>query len=327
MPSLPYLDVLIGLFLIYTVLSLVCSGLNEVVSSLLALRARTLKVGLTKLLNDPNARLVEALYAHPLIKSLRRDKLVVLNRSHSDGPSAIPPTDFVDALLDTLAPGGQGRTAADVILAVQGSGALEADTKKLLVALAEGTGGDFAQLRARWIDWYDDSTAALSRWYGRQMQFVAIGLAFLVTVALNVNTVALVDGLSGDLKLRSALVTAAATFVESRSIEGGAVVAKGPTPAPTPSTIPASATPPADDPEIERVRRAIRTTQEAIDLIPLPLGWPSDPERSLPALVVRAARSRSTLLGWLLSTIALSMGAPFWFDLLNRAVGFRQPGK
>jgi hypothetical protein len=33
------------------------------------------------------------------------------------------------------------------------------------------------------------------------------------------------------------------------------------------------------------------------------------------------------LLGWLLTVLALSMGAPFWFDLLNKFMNVRYTGK
>ena len=33
------------------------------------------------------------------------------------------------------------------------------------------------------------------------------------------------------------------------------------------------------------------------------------------------------LLGWLLTAIALSMGAPFWFDTLNRFMNIRNAGR
>ena len=32
------------------------------------------------------------------------------------------------------------------------------------------------------------------------------------------------------------------------------------------------------------------------------------------------------LLGWLLTTAALTMGAPFWFDLLKNVIGLRATG-
>jgi hypothetical protein len=36
---------------------------------------------------------------------------------------------------------------------------------------------------------------------------------------------------------------------------------------------------------------------------------------------------RSDLIGLLLTTFAVSLGAPFWFDLLNRFVNIRSAGK
>ena len=35
----------------------------------------------------------------------------------------------------------------------------------------------------------------------------------------------------------------------------------------------------------------------------------------------------SVALGWLITAFAVSMGAPFWFDLLNKFVNIRASGK
>ena len=78
---------------IYLLLSLVCSGANELVAWLAKLRSATLRQGIATLLKDPALeRLDEQLYRHPLIKSL----------SSAGRPSYIPSTSFVLGLLDTL---------------------------------------------------------------------------------------------------------------------------------------------------------------------------------------------------------------------------------
>jgi hypothetical protein len=33
------------------------------------------------------------------------------------------------------------------------------------------------------------------------------------------------------------------------------------------------------------------------------------------------------LLGWMLTILAISLGAPFWFDMLNKLVNVRSAGK
>ena len=49
-----------------------------------------------------------------------------------------------------------------------------------------------------------------------------------------------------------------------------------------------------------------------------PIGWMESPKGILDWL--------KTLLGWVLTTAAVSLGAPFWFDLLNRVANLRASG-
>lgn len=52
-----------------------------------------------------------------------------------------------------------------------------------------------------------------------------------------------------------------------------------------------------------------------------PIGWTRSPVELLaPGAALKA------LAGWLITTIALSLGAPFWFDVLNRIINLRQTG-
>jgi hypothetical protein len=54
---------------------------------------------------------------------------------------------------------------------------------------------------------------------------------------------------------------------------------------------------------------------EAIGNLALPIGWTGN------------AFGPITILGWLATALAASLGAPFWFDLLNRFVNIRASGK
>ena len=86
------LDVVIGLAYVYLILSLIVSAANEMFTSVLRWRARTLKAGITELLD---AELAGRFYAHPLIAKLgapRRD------------PSYLPARTFSLALLDVAVP-------------------------------------------------------------------------------------------------------------------------------------------------------------------------------------------------------------------------------
>jgi hypothetical protein len=54
---------------------------------------------------------------------------------------------------------------------------------------------------------------------------------------------------------------------------------------------------------------------EAIGNLALPIGW------------TKRGFEQSTILGWLITALAASLGAPFWFDLLNKFVNVRASGK
>ncbi len=64
--------------------------------------------------------------------------------------------------------------------------------------------------------------------------------------------------------------------------------------------------------------RPIKDVVEAISNVSLPIGWSEFPKLNQLPIV---------LLGWLITAFAVSLGAPFWFDLLNKFVNVRASGK
>ena len=89
------LDVGIGLVLIYFLLSLICSTINEGISNLFGLRAASLKEGLENLLGSDVAK---GIFGHHLVKGLvQKDALPWKRR-----PSYIPTRTFVMAALSSL---------------------------------------------------------------------------------------------------------------------------------------------------------------------------------------------------------------------------------
>jgi hypothetical protein len=129
------IDVAIGVFFLYLLLSLVCSSLTEGIARILALRSSNLKEGIRNLLNEPpQGETVERLYNHPLVKGLYRkgwfDKLV----RREAKPSYIPSHTFALALFDIVAPTdeqGKSKTFPEVRDAV--SKIPNEDLKKVLL--------------------------------------------------------------------------------------------------------------------------------------------------------------------------------------------------
>ena len=97
MPDLPsqVLEIAIALAFVFFLFSLVASGITELVSALLRLRARTLESGLRELLSDPAT--ANELFSHPLVARLAKGE-------KRKTPSYLSPRNFSLALIDTIAP-------------------------------------------------------------------------------------------------------------------------------------------------------------------------------------------------------------------------------
>jgi hypothetical protein len=54
----------------------------------------------------------------------------------------------------------------------------------------------------------------------------------------------------------------------------------------------------------------------ALGVSGFPVGWPGN----------SAGNIVGRIPGWVLSTAAVSLGAPFWFDVINKVVNLRQTG-
>lgn len=103
------LEVAIGLFFVYLVLSMICSSVNELLASLLKWRAQNLEDAVRNLILDKATR--DALMTHPLVAALGSNRGRPKEGWNWPGtkgygrPSYIPSRIFATALLDSLTPG------------------------------------------------------------------------------------------------------------------------------------------------------------------------------------------------------------------------------
>lgn len=318
------LDLAVGLVLIYSLLSLVCSWVKERIASLFALRATMLEAGIRNLLSEEFAAV---LYGHPLIQGLGSQSQFkgLLARNSRAGrlarPSYIPARTFALALLDIVRKGGlQGRLASQAEAQTEDAGrpdhangmtdvqdALaqlpDRDLRTVLTLLLDASDEDLVNIRKNVEDWFNDAMDRLSGWYKRRAQVIIAVVAVCVTVLLNVDTLTIANGLWRDDALRSATVA------------GAEQVAK-------------------DSPNANT--QQLRTR---IDALKVPLGYSSvsrDTGEELPFLSSGWMRENfgsslqdnlAKLAGLALTAIALSFGAPFWFDLLNSFINLRSTGK
>ena len=280
-------EVVIGLSFLFVLLALVASGANELIAAALGLRAGTLKQGIVNLLDNPSD--AEDLYRHPLIQSLYRGR---------KGPSYLPSEKFTVALLDNKVRPAVGVAAHDVAAAKTAADAVTAAIKDLpdgqvkaaLDVLWREAGQDVAGFQKAVASWFDDGMERVSGWYRRRAQGMLLAFGVILAVGLNVNAITVAQRLWTAAPLRAALIQQAQR----------------------------AAPPSANDKQaVESALSNVESGLATISGLSLPIGWGKD---------VRPATWYVAASGWLLTAIAVSLGAPFWFDLLGRVAQLRTTG-
>ena len=283
------IEILIGLAFIYLSAALFCSLLHEWIAARTLARATLLRSSIERMIG---ADATLTLYAHPMVDTA--------SESHMRPPSYLTSTAFSRAVLDDLrtpANWSKPLTAAEVQTALGQIRHLP--LRDALASLVGAAGGEVAVLEKGIAKWFDETMDRASGWYRRRTQWVLFVLGFATAVAFNLDTFRIAARLWNDAGLRAQLAVAA-----EKRVQGG-----------------------TDNVTLQQAK----TT-----LTDLPFGW----KTKLPAwrsLLSWDAWSRNAaklariaitgLPGWLVTALAASLGAPFWFDLLQRIIDIRGAGQ
>lgn len=336
------LDVVIGIIFVFLTLSLVCSAVNEIIEAWLNKRADYLERGIKELLTDESGSgYASEIYKHPLIAGLFRGEYTneikgwrkripprLLGILHELGfkktylPSYIPAQNFALALLDII----QNPAAVEPPLPGYDAADPKARTKRAVEILIKAAGDNPAKARENIENWYNSSMDRVSGWYKRRTQVIILALGLFVTIVVNADAIAISNGLSRDKALRSSLLTAAQEYAKadasgmksetapSPSASPGAK--SSPTPAPVTTPVPSQeANAPASCKENKNAPKCkLDTEMQRLESLGLPIGWDWNDSRLVPKTFGGVLLK---LAGWLITAFAITLGAPFWFDLLN----------
>jgi hypothetical protein len=282
------LEVVIGLTLIYLVLSIGCSGIKEVIAAMFSLRSKTLENGVRSMLKNGPNDFTAKIFAHPLI---------LATAPEGQKPSYISARMFAVALFDVVAPADPNQPRTIESLRAGVSQIPDAKLRTTLINMIDSAGGDIDAARLKAEHWFDDTMARVSGWYKRMAQKIIFAAGLLLCAAVNADTLMIVKELWSDQALRSAVVAEAEKKVQPRT--------------------PAEST--TQEVSLEQVAGEIREASTP------PIGWSrhsSDPRAWPNSLGAEALK----VLGILLTSFAIVLGAPFWFDMLNNIINLRLSG-
>jgi hypothetical protein len=306
------LDVIIGLVFTYLLLGMIASGVQEAWAALINKRGKELRDGISELLKGGGPLdLADKVFCHSLIFGLLPGKRI---------PSYVPSRNFGLALIETLRAGGQGPIFTEVESRV--ASLPPGDVKQSLTAFIAESKGDLETLRKSIETWFDDAMDRVSGAYKRYTQIFTALFGLAAAIVFNVDSIGLANTLWSNGPLREAAVAAAQQYAKDH--------------------------PQTDD---EKARaQSQQNLKETVGLLnQLPVGWvataaekqrwaaataPSsagnDGPNALTLLYWRLFNPDFSglwiLLGWLVTALATSLGAPFWFDALNNLLRLRNTG-
>jgi hypothetical protein len=307
-----FVNIAIVLAAIYIALALACSWLQEQFAAFTQLRAKTLQKGIVSLVSNETS-VVKALIKHPLLTAGSSE-----NHFHQF-PSYLDKRNFSLAYWQTIASvasEGQplvaevtsGAAITNLITTVNGwqpTTPQLADVKRSAVALLTSAQGDYEKLLAATDDWFDSQMDRVTGWYKRNTQFVMLAIAFALAFGSGFDSIGIARQLFAQPEIANAM-----------SESEAAVVRQQPSPAPTDAG--------AVQKNLQEVANVLLQSQQ---LQTLQLFWwspvPNNPTLKSP---IQSGNAGEKIAGLLLTAIAISLGAPFWFDILKGLVNVRMAG-
>lgn len=304
--KLESLDLAIGMMVMFLLVSTLCSALREAIEALLKTRAAYLERAIREMLDDKDGKgLTESLFDHPLLSGLflgkyrpkpAKKKLWVLANGRGL-PSYVPASSFAKALLDIavhgVTSGKQGGEPSD---------GAATTLESLRARLSDPQSPISARVRRVLVHALDTARGdaeqakkSLEAWFNDSMDRVSgwykrstQWLVFVIAVVVTVAGNVDSIGVAKHLYRDEAARNAAVVSAQAMVVEG-------------------------KPPSKEQAR-------EVLERLELPIGWSS-------ATVPKGSEWFNRVLGWLLTAFAATLGAPFWFDVLNKVMVIRSTVK
>lgn len=306
------IEIAIGLVFVYLLLSIFAMVLMEMISTFLRMRGEMLKSTIEKMLFDKskNPGKINEFYKQPLVFFLGDDVSTwsgldqLLSKKYKKLPSYIKNEDFYTILLGFVNDKKFSDSLTEIEEKIEQSPFSE-NTKSHLRFLIKKSGGDIANFKQEIIHWFDECMERANTWYSRRVQYILLVLGLVIAIAVNGDTLRMIDKLNNDETLRKELVQSASEYVKN-------------------------------NPEIKNLPKdslnmQVKIEQEYNKLLSEShnlLGCENSKAEHTEGNVKKDIQNTLLrIVGFLLTAVAISLGSNFWFDLLKKLLNIRTLGK
>jgi len=326
MSGFPILDLVVGMIFIYFLLSVISSSAVEMILTGLKARSKILEEWLNRIFDT----VIKEDGKEKTVGQIIMDHCAVIALSAPGrAPSYIDAKNFTSALIEKLTYDPQNPTSIaaninDIITALKNTTLLSTEMQRALLGYAYEARDTYAALSVKTIseieyfrskveNWFDTSMDRLTGTFKKRFSRpVTLLVAIITAIALNADSIAITKYLYNDPEARAKIVAQAyQTANDSTYIKRL-------------NELHAS---PQDSVTLQQIKGDINKSLQNINeanaalTSDIPLGWKSKTNTAITVGVVI-----TKITGLLATILAIFMGAPFWFDLLNKISNLRGTG-
>lgn len=234
---------------------------------------------------------VERLLGSPLAKQVYEHPIIKNLAKDRQRPSYIEPETLSAVVLEVISQQKLGKSY--VSLTQHEVSNLVAnipndDLKQVASAFVVNTTEAANELKEAMADWFDQGMDRISGWYKRRIKKILIVIAAFATITTNASAIHMVEELWKNDALRVEITAQAMVAVN--------------------------------------IENAVTLMEPNFDSLKiLPIGWETK-DLSGMAKEISDNGIWKTVLGWIITVAAISLGAPFWFDLLGKVAQLKGVG-
>jgi hypothetical protein len=241
--------------------------------------------------NDLENQIRHMLGDPDLANKVLQSPMITSITSKSGKPSYIPPNTFALALFDAFVPEGQNSNVFDHVRAGIVNSLPTNKGSQAVLNIVDRADGNMTKARANAEEWFNAAMDRVSGAYKRRIQVLTLFVSLALVAIVGADSLAIADALYKEPSVRAAVTGAAQAAPSNAQVS------------------------------TNNQPNTLSSLQQANDLLQksgFPLGWGDLP--------TDLAGWLKKILGLLITTLAVSLGAPFWFDLLKNVASLRSSG-
>ncbi len=317
------LEVVISLVVVYFLMSTLVSFCNECIAMLVNNRGKILYKSLKHLFveeKNEEDSLIEKVYQSKFVNNLA-GQFTIANKVVQK-PSYISTENFTSALIDEIQKCGikkaYARNIDDLkkkIDAIKDS-FIKTKLQEIIAELEETQQANITAVKKKISEWYDSYMLTVTEVYKNYIRMWIFGISFFVVFTMNIDSLLLIEYFFENKEKREVMISFAENVGKDDYKINDSIT---------------------NDQRLEEIKKLKKVVVDSINAFDLPIGWKDDIKSTL----VHEQKELNNLpddsndksieisyikkiLGLFLTTISLTLGAPFWYQLMVNLLALRK---